>query len=325
VPRIQISSQTSLHELNKFLNKAESKGHKQLRAVDTGKKDLDGTPIYILYSKSSNSICGKKLAENSKRQTKFKNADKAIRKVLANTFGADKLLGKIYQRRMPSKPELGVGVNHAKSVMQGVTDTQHASVHVDKRHQVQVGMGQGAVGPLSQVQFYSDSFQSCAPLVLYNKNTGQGGLFHIPAFSDEMPADMQKVIGDMIDRIEPTEIKILQGMTGKAGPLMGMGRDPRQEARVQQQETESALKKMCQQKGVNAEINSLRQEVGTVVVTRGQGGKLDIQADKKATSQKYQGATNVFKGHKAPDAVTAYSMKIDKAENGLMPGSRLLD
>ncbi|MEM8837248.1 MAG: hypothetical protein AAGE89_04085 [Pseudomonadota bacterium] len=55
------------------------------------------------------------------------------------------------------------------------------SLPFKERPQLMVGMGQGAVGPLKQLQIYSDSFSTCSPLVFYNSKTGIGGLFHVPA------------------------------------------------------------------------------------------------------------------------------------------------
>lgn len=67
-----------------------------------------------------------------------------------------------------------------------------------KRPQVMVAMCQGGVGPLQTLQFYSDSFSSCSPLILYNSQTGIGGLFHIPAPSIDDYRDL-----DVRDGLKP--------------------------------------------------------------------------------------------------------------------------
>lgn len=56
-----------------------------------------------------------------------------------------------------------------------------ANEQPNNRPQMMVAMQQGFVGPMNNFQAFSDGFSACSALVIYNSETGIGGLFHVPS------------------------------------------------------------------------------------------------------------------------------------------------
>jgi hypothetical protein len=79
-----------------------------------------------------------------------------------------------------------------------------------RRVVIKCTMGQGVVGHLGRVVLVSDQFSSCSPIVMFNAQTGMGGLFHFAADNWKQQPDALKV---MFQSIRPTVIYLCDRTT----------------------------------------------------------------------------------------------------------------
>jgi chemotaxis receptor (MCP) glutamine deamidase CheD len=162
------------------------------------------------------------------------------------------------------------------------------SVKIDERPQVMVAMGQGAIGRLDQVQFYSDSFSSCMPMILYNIKTGVGGLFHVPspkvnqerdseAYTLSYRGGVRDALAEMIALVKPTDIVVKPGGDGlselKGSTMLSVGPSALDVAGYVAKDLESIVKSQA----VGSKVHFLREEPsGRVAVTASEEGGLAI-------------------------------------------------
>ncbi|MEM1275384.1 MAG: hypothetical protein AAGH74_02580 [Pseudomonadota bacterium] len=164
-----------------------------------------------------------------------------------------------------------------------------------ERPQLMIGMGQGAVGPLNQLQFYSDSFSSCSPLVLYNSQTGIGGLFHVPAPAVEnwrdvetgnlLPDDQVKMtyapgvaqsLKDMIELVKPDQMVLFAGSLGGSNEKNAIGFSGAPVS-VRNHHIQLDLQKTVDAAGLNAKVQFVNKGTERLTVTATSNGKnLDI-------------------------------------------------
>lgn len=127
------------------------------------------------------------------------------------------------------------------AAMRSQNDTSVASMETDNeskpisdRPQINLVMGQGAIGRMDQFKLYSDSFSTCMPVILYNQDTMIGGLFHVPSpgasrsdrdvdgvdevyWARPLSDDVSKVfdaLAEMIRLVKPTSIIVTPGAHG---------------------------------------------------------------------------------------------------------------
>jgi hypothetical protein len=91
---------------------------------------------------------------------------------------------------------------------------KEGSTAVNKRPQVELAMGQGVAANLGQLILYSKNFSTCSPIVMFNKTTKIGGLFHFPAGQLDQNKPSIKA---MYNKIQLTEIHLDARELPKAG------------------------------------------------------------------------------------------------------------
>ena len=89
---------------------------------------------------------------------------------------------------------------------------------VSSRPSITLYMGQGIVGYLGQYILHSTQFSSCAPIVMFNSNTGIGGLYHFPGGAAKslgytQPNSHLAFLLAMGEAVEPTDIYVHSGAT----------------------------------------------------------------------------------------------------------------
>ncbi|MEM9045310.1 MAG: hypothetical protein AAGC81_11480 [Pseudomonadota bacterium] len=165
------------------------------------------------------------------------------------------------------------------------------SIPTKERPQLMVGMGQGAVGPLGQLQFYSDSFSTCSPVVLYNSETGIGGLFHVPAprlenwkddETQEMLPDDQvdliyrdgvgEALKDMIELVKPDQIIVASGAFGGSNEQNQMG-DAGAPVSKRNHHIQLDLQKIADNAGLNTKVELSHTKIERLTVTAKPDGK----------------------------------------------------
>lgn len=82
------------------------------------------------------------------------------------------------------------------------------------RTRIHLYMGQGIVGHLGQLILSSNEFSTCSPIVMFNNQTGIGGLYHFPASAlyslDSGTSHMAYMLA-MAEAVEPTHIIVHSG------------------------------------------------------------------------------------------------------------------
>ncbi|WP_375509725.1 hypothetical protein [uncultured Nostoc sp.] len=130
-----------------------------------------------------------KFDEQIKPITEPEDAEK-LKKQLSNSYdGIIEQFARVIETIEAQPHELG-------------TEQQGISA-VEKRRRVELAMGQGVAANLGQFILHSNNFSSCSPIVMFNKTSKIGGLFHFPAKSlDETKPSLKAIY----KKINPTEI-----------------------------------------------------------------------------------------------------------------------
>lgn len=106
------------------------------------------------------------------------------------------------------KPVPPTGRRGASAVIQRAvltTSTNSTGLPMAQRPVVKCTMGQGVIGQLDKVVLHSDRFSSCTPIILFNADSGRGGLFH---FAAEQLAPQRSALWGIFAAVTPTEIWI---------------------------------------------------------------------------------------------------------------------
>jgi hypothetical protein len=95
---------------------------------------------------------------------------------------------------------------------------QQGRIPLVQRTVIHCTMGQGVIANLARYSLFSDQFSTCSPVVMFNEQTLQAGLFHYGASSTKQRAELK----DMHDKISPTYIGLNpRELAVKSGPSEG--------------------------------------------------------------------------------------------------------
>ena len=231
---LTITDKTTMHDIQDFADKV--KDGDQLRA----KTDKHGNTVWYTKSGSSWFGTGKKRAEKS--ELLMTSLQKQIDKHTGKGSESASPLKSIVKSHDLAKGQVFLKGSDLQSILTKTekmekVETMSSStavVSTSDRPQMMVAMGQGAIGRLDEIQLYSDSFSSCNPVILYNSETGMGGLFHVPSpgiegwrdgddYRTVAPFDdvsmsyrggVREALAEMIELIKPTSIFVRPGGHG---------------------------------------------------------------------------------------------------------------
>lgn len=134
-----------------------------------------------------------------------------------------------------------------------------------RRTGVYVQQGQGAMGRLDRLHFYSTAFSSCTPLVLVNRQNRLGALFHVSANSVARQTDE---IVELLRFVAPTHIHYFEG---------GMAPTTIEDQKNFRSHRQGMMQLLAQTRmnGIHqARLNVSDDRMGTISVTWGDGAEL---------------------------------------------------
>ncbi|HXT17133.1 MAG TPA: hypothetical protein VN706_15940 [Gemmatimonadaceae bacterium] len=69
--------------------------------------------------------------------------------------------------------------------------------------------GQGVIGKLSEMSFYTGQFSTCSPVVMFNENTTMAGVYHLPGCNgtrSKLMTEWATNLMPMADVVNPTHV-----------------------------------------------------------------------------------------------------------------------
>jgi hypothetical protein len=118
-------------------------------------------------------------------------------------------------------------------------------------------MEQGVAAPLGKVHLYSGQFSTCSPIVMFNRATTVGGLYHFPGGGTR---EHKEVLQAMCNHIRPTHIFIFRGNTGPFRKVEKSQADP--------QRLESFFRKVSPQSQIT---HGAKRSLITITLSEGNG------------------------------------------------------